>query len=219
MRIIITVIEITATVATLETQQPIIAAQSTARKTAALFRKKYLLASDSLIQLPVHQLLLTAQQKQQQSKKKRKDQESSFTKMQYEFLPHTADVKFIAYGKTLEEAFSNAALALTKVIVNPSEVKPKVEKTIEIESEDEKALLYDFLEQFLILLDIEDFLLNSVKEIKIDKKEKLKLKAVITGDTEIEKYEPDTHIKAVTYQEMEIKKEPGKVMLQVVLDL
>ena len=85
----------------------------------------------------------------------------------YKFLPHTADVKFRAYGKSLEEAFSNAALALTSVITDPSKVEAKVEKKISVSSEDEKALLYDFLEQFLILLDSEGFLLNSVKELKI----------------------------------------------------
>ncbi len=136
--------------------------------------------------------------------------------MKYEFLPHTADVKFRAYGKSIEEAFSNAALALTKVITDYNKVEANIEKTIEVESEDEKALLYDFLEQFLILLDSESFLLNSIKEIKIEGN---KLKAVIVGDTEIEKYKTETHIKAVTYQEMEIKKEKGKYMLQVVLDL
>ncbi len=134
----------------------------------------------------------------------------------YEFLPHTADVKFRAYGKTMEEAFSNAALALTKVITDPSKVEAMVEKKIEVSSEDEKALLYDFLEQFLILLDSESFLLNSIKEIKIEGNS---LKAVVVGDTELEKYETGTHIKAVTYQEMEIKKEKGQYMLQVVLDL
>jgi SHS2 domain-containing protein len=139
--------------------------------------------------------------------------------MKYEFLPHTADVKFRAYGATMEEAFSNAALALTEVITDYNKVEPNVEKTIEIESEDEKALLYDFLEQFIVLLDSESFLLNSVKDIKIEKGEGLKLKAVITGDTKLEKYKTETHIKAVTYQEMEIKKEKGKYMLQVVLDL
>jgi SHS2 domain-containing protein len=139
--------------------------------------------------------------------------------MKYEFFPHTADVKFRAYGKTLEEAFSNAALALTKVIVNPEDIEPKIKKIIEVEAEDEKALLYDFLEQFVILLDVEDFLLNSIEIMKIKKNGKLNLHAEIVGDTEISKYEPETHIKAVTYQEMEIKKEKGKVMLQVVLDL
>jgi SHS2 domain-containing protein len=139
--------------------------------------------------------------------------------MKYKFLPHTADVKFRAYGKTMEEAFSNAALALTAVITEPTKVKPKVKKTIAIESEDEKALLYDFLEQFLILLDTDNFLLNSVKKIKIGKNKKLTLKAEIAGDTELSKYKTETHIKAVTYQEMEIKKEKGKFMVQVVLDI
>ena len=136
--------------------------------------------------------------------------------MKYKFLPHTADVKFRAYGKSMEEAFSNAALALTAVITDPKKVKPRIKKTIAVESEDEKALLYDFLEQFIILLDTEDFLLNKVKSIKIDK---LSLKAEIVGDAGSEKYKPKTHIKAVTYQEMEIKKEKNSFILQVVLDL
>ena len=136
--------------------------------------------------------------------------------MRYEFFPHTADVKFRAYGKSLEEAFSNAALALTKIITDPDKVEAKIEKTIEVESEDEKALLYDFLEQFIILLDSEGFLLNSVKELKIENR---KLKADIVGDNELEKYETETHIKAVTYQEMEIKKEKDKYYVQVVIDI
>ena len=136
--------------------------------------------------------------------------------MRFEFLPHTADVKFRAYGRTMEEAFSNAALALTAVIVEPSQIKPRVKKKIKVVSEDEKALLYDFLEQFLILLDSEGFLLSSVKELKIGD---LKLKAKIVGDTELEKYKTETHIKAVTYQEMDIKKEKDRFILQVVLDI
>ena len=137
---------------------------------------------------------------------------------QYEFLPHTADVKFRAYGSTMAEAFSNAALALRE-IVTEDKVKGKIEKVISVESEDEKALLYDFLEQFLILLDSEDFLLGSVEELKIKKNEKFKLNAVVKGDTDLKKYKTETHIKAVTYQEMEIKKEKDRYMLQVILDL
>ncbi|MEE9525154.1 MAG: archease [Candidatus Woesearchaeota archaeon] len=134
---------------------------------------------------------------------------------QYEFLPHTADVKFRAYGKTMEEAFSNAALALAKIITD-DKVEENIEKEISVEAEDEKALLYDFLEQFLILIDSENFLLSKVKELKIDG---LKLKAKIVGDTELDKYEINTHIKAITYQEMEINKEKDKYMVQVIPDL
>lgn len=138
----------------------------------------------------------------------------------YKYLPHTADVKFRAYGKTLEESFANAALALTEVISDPKKIKANVKKTIKVESEDEKALLYDFLEQFLILIDTESFLLNKINKIKIKKTEaRLNLTAEISGDNKIKDYEIKTTIKAVTYQEMEIKKDNNKYMVQVVLDL
>jgi SHS2 domain-containing protein len=134
----------------------------------------------------------------------------------YEFLPHTADAKFRAYGKTLEEAFMNAAYAMTDVIIDHKKIKPTTEKTISVESENNEALLYDFLEQFLILLDSEGFLLNKVKELKINNN---KLTAKVTGDTHPEKYETETHIKAVTYQEMFIKEEKGQYVVQLIVDL
>lgn len=134
----------------------------------------------------------------------------------YEFLPHTADTKFRAYGKTLEEAFKNSAYAMTDVITDHKKVKPLVEKTIKVESENKESLLYDFLEQFLILQDSEGFLLNKIKELKIINN---KLTAKVLGDTHPEKYEITTHIKAVTYQEMLIKKEKDRFMIQVIVDI
>ena len=88
----------------------------------------------------------------------------------YKYLPHTADTKFQAYGKTLEEAFINSAYAMTDVITDHTKIKPTTEKSFEVESENKEALLYDFLEQFLILLDSESFLLSKIKELKIKNK-------------------------------------------------
>ena len=136
--------------------------------------------------------------------------------MSYKFLPHTADVKFQAQGKTLAEAFENCAYALTDTITDHKKIKPTTEKTIDIESENQESLLYDFLEQFLILLDSEGFLLNKIKSLKITEN---KLQATIVGDTHQENYEIDTHIKAVTYQEMFIKKQDNHYLIQVILDI
>ena len=135
---------------------------------------------------------------------------------QYKFLPHTADVKFQAQGKTLAQAFRNCAYALTDTITDHKKIKPTVEKIIKIESENQESLLYDFLEQFLILLDSEDFLLNKIKSLKITKN---KLTAKIIGDNKPKKYKINTHIKAVTYQEMFIKKQNNKYLIQVILDI
>jgi SHS2 domain-containing protein len=42
--------------------------------------------------------------------------------MDYEYLEHTADAQFIAYGQTLDEAFVNAARATFALIVDPGKV-------------------------------------------------------------------------------------------------
>lgn len=137
----------------------------------------------------------------------------------YIYLPHTADAKFQAYGKSLEEAFANAAYAMTDVITDHKKISNVIKKKLHVTSEDEKSLLYDFLEQFLILLDTEKFLLGKVIKITITQKKKLSLVAEISGDNHPEYYQTKTTIKAVTYQEMDIIKEKGKVILQVVVDV
>ncbi len=140
----------------------------------------------------------------------------------YEFLSHTADVKFKAYGKSLEKAFENAAYALTEVMIKPSKVKAKIKKKISVKSEDVKSLLYDFLEQFLILQDSEGFILNKIKKIEIDcdeEKGRSSLLAEVVGDNKIEAYDIDTHIKAVTYEDMLVEKSGGIYTLQVILDI
>jgi SHS2 domain-containing protein len=140
--------------------------------------------------------------------------------MKYKFFSHTADAKFQAYGESMEEAFSNAAEAMFSVMVDPSSIKPVYDETIKVEAQDSKALLYAFLEELLFLLDTKAFLLNSVKKLVIYKiDDKHTLEATLLGDINLQQYEIHGEVKAVTYNEMEIIEEEGKVTLQVVVDL
>lgn len=132
--------------------------------------------------------------------------------MKYKFLEHTADAKFQAFGKTLEEKFSNAALAMFSIMVDTKKVKPLIEKKINIKGEDKKSLLYNFLEELLFLLDTKLFLLNKVKKIKIENNS---LKAIVVGDSVKEEYKLSGEVKAVTYNDMEIT----NTFVQVVVDL
>lgn len=134
----------------------------------------------------------------------------------YRFLEHTADAKMQAYGKDLPEAFSNAAVGMFSLMFEPENVKPKIKKKISVKGNDQKALLYNWLEELLFLLDSENFVLHEVKKIRIKDN---KLEAEITGDTNSESYSSHGEVKAVTYNEMDIKEEPGKAVVQVVLDL
>ncbi|MBI2144784.1 archease [Candidatus Woesearchaeota archaeon] len=140
--------------------------------------------------------------------------------MKYEYLPHTADVKFKAYGKTLEEAFSNAAFALSNVMVETSKVEAVVKKDIEAEGEDLPSLLQQFLEQFIILLDTDNFFLSKIRKIKIsNRKGKYSLSAVVMGD-EARNYETiGPQVKACTYNSMFVKQEGPQWTVQVVIDI
>ncbi len=140
--------------------------------------------------------------------------------MKYKFLKHTADAKFQAYGKTLEEAFSNAAVAMFEVITKTGKIEKKLTKKIEVKAKDKEALLYKWLEELLFLLDTKFFMLNSIRNMKITRnKENYILKAEAIGDTFKEKYKLHGAVKAVTYEEMFIKEEKGKAIVQVVLDI
>ena len=134
--------------------------------------------------------------------------------MRYEYLEHTADIKFQAFGKTMKEAFSNSAYAMMNVIFE-EKVREKIIKKIKIKGIDEKSLLYNFLEEILFLLNTEFFLLSRIKKIEIKSKE---LTAELTGDNSKE-YKLGLDIKAVTYNDMFIKKEKDKFTIQVVIDI
>jgi SHS2 domain-containing protein len=137
----------------------------------------------------------------------------------YEYIPHTADVKFKAHGKTLEELFTNSALAMFNIMVETSRVKAKNEQIIKAEGADLQALLQTFLEQFLILIDTKNFFLSSIKKIEICKEGKYLLYAVAVGD-DAAKYETlGPLVKACTYNDMEIKQEGKHWMARVLVDI
>jgi len=50
----------------------------------------------------------------------------------YRFLEHTADAKFQAFGKTLEDAFCNAALATASLMWDWEEIEQNVKHPVEI---------------------------------------------------------------------------------------
>lgn len=139
----------------------------------------------------------------------------------YQFLEHTADAYIAAYGKNLAEAFENAALAMFDVITEVAKINPKVEDHVEVEAHDEYALLYTWLETLLVKFEIKRTLYSKFKVLSIAQvSDGFNLKAKIWG----EKYNPKKHlqkvgVKAVTYHQMEILKEPDKITLKFILDI
>ena len=139
----------------------------------------------------------------------------------FEFLEHTADILIAAHGQNMEEAFENAALAMFEVMTDSAKVDPEQEDSVEVEAEDEYALLYNWLEALLVKFEVNGMLYSKFKINTIqDTSESFKLNATIWG----EKFNPEKHaqkvaVKAVTYHRMEIIKEIDKVTLEFILDI
>jgi SHS2 domain-containing protein len=121
--------------------------------------------------------------------------------MSFEYLPHTADKKIHAKGNNLAEAFGEGALAVYNTIVKIKEIKPTKEKTIKVKSESKEALLYDFIDELLYIIDTEKFIGSKVKEVKLENN---KITITFKGD-DYTNYDHLGDVKAMTYSEMEIK--------------
>lgn len=137
----------------------------------------------------------------------------------FRYLHHTADAKFQAFGKSLEEAFSHAALAMVSLMWDPAKIEAGIECELKVSGRDKEQLLFNFLEDILFRLDSSSFLINSIKRIRIARdKNRLWLAAVLVGDTYSDKYETFGEVKAITYNEMKIKKNHS-FMVQAVVDM
>ncbi len=139
----------------------------------------------------------------------------------YNILPHTADGKFQAFGRTLEEAFGNAALAMASLMWDWRNVGAEISYPVEIQGKDREQLLVKFLSEIIYLVETEAFLLGAVAELSIRRKgDGYALKARFLGDDLSEEHEVYGVVKAVTYNEMRIEKtEDSGFLVQVVVDM
>ena len=139
----------------------------------------------------------------------------------FEFLEHTADVYIRAHGKTMEEAYENSALAMFEVMTDTDKITQMQEDTLDVEAEDQYALLYNWLEALLVKFETENMLYSKFQITNWEETdESFKFKAKIWG----EKFDPQKHpqrvgVKAVTYHRMVIIRERDQVVLEFILDI
>jgi SHS2 domain-containing protein len=141
---------------------------------------------------------------------------------QYDFLPHTADAKFRAYGRDLSGVFRNAARAMFAIMTDIEVIKPKLRFEIRLAARSEQAALFDFLDRLIFLLDTEGFLLKDaevhVAREKVEGNEKFVITGAIIGDYH-KGYEVSGSVKAVTYSDMSIEKTGKGLVATVVVDI
>ena len=139
----------------------------------------------------------------------------------FEFLEHTADVYIRAHGRTMEEAYENAALAMFETMNDSAKIAQTQEETVDVEAEDQYGLLYNWLEALLVKFETEGMLYSKFKITSWkETADSFRITAKVWG----EKFDPQKHpqkvaVKAVTYHRMVIIQEAERVVLEFILDI
>jgi|Deesub1362B_J571_1020462.scaffolds.fasta_scaffold00070_121 SHS2 domain-containing protein len=139
--------------------------------------------------------------------------------MSYEYFDHTADVGFIVRAESLERLFEESAEALMGIMLPLETIECKIHDSFSVTGDSLEDLLYDFLSEFLYLLDAENMIFKKF-EVEIDEGNPFKLFAKICG----EKVDPKRHIfesyvKAITYHGLEVKKRDDVWSAKVIVDI
>lgn len=122
----------------------------------------------------------------------------------YELIDHTADVGLKAYGKSLSEAYQNAAKGMFDIITDKSEIENIGQYDIDLSADDLEQLLVDWLSELLYLHSAKNLVFGFFN-VELDEKNK-KLSAKIFGEKlNMSKHKAGAEIKAVTYHMLEVK--------------
>lgn len=121
-------------------------------------------------------------------------------------------------GNTLEEAFENAGISVVDTMIDINSVEEKTCKKIEINAKDLNNLLYNWLEEIIILTITDGFAAKRFS-VKLTKNDGYGLVANINGEEiDFKKHHFKLEIKSPTFHLMEIKQEKP-ITMRFLLDL
>lgn len=134
---------------------------------------------------------------------------------------HTADVLIEAWGRTLEEAFEESALAVYEVITDTGKVKPLNRVDLEVEGFDLENLLYRWVEEMLLYTDSEGMVFGLFRVCRIEETgDGYRIVSSAWGERfDPERHEHRTIVKAMTYAQMSISREGDCWRITFVVDI
>jgi protein archease len=134
-----------------------------------------------------------------------------------EHFPHEADMGIRGFGYTREQAFEQAALALTSVISDPQNIAPRDAVAIHCEAPDQELLFVDWLNALVYEMATRH-LLFSRYTVQIDG---TRLTATAWGEPlDITRHQPAVEVKGATYTGLRVAQEPdGTWVAQCVVDV
>lgn len=144
----------------------------------------------------------------------------------FEVVPHTADLKIRVFGKTREELFANALIGMfqsTRPIAPECHYDERerlvcpalpISRDIGVNSMDLESLLVDFLSDALYLSDVHN---EAYLAVNIDALSDNGITAQVKGIA-IKGFE-ESEIKGVTYHDLKIEQKDGLWQTEIVFDI
>jgi len=138
-------------------------------------------------------------------------------KPKWEHFEHQADIGIRGTGRTMAEAFEQAAVAMTAVIALPDRIFPRVAIRVHCEAPDRELLLADWLNAILREMSTLRMLFSRF-EVTVSGNI---LEAVLHGETlDPERHEPAVEVKGATYFKLSVgQDEEGNWTAQCVVDV
>lgn len=137
-------------------------------------------------------------------------------KNSWEHFNHQADIGIRGIGATKEQAFEQAATAMTAVIAEPDTVEAAEMVQIDCEAADVELLFVEFLNKLLYEMDIREMLFSRF-EVKI---EAGWLTARAWGEKlDVARHAPAVEVKAATYSCLSVRKDGVRWVAQCVVDV
>ena len=120
-------------------------------------------------------------------------------------------------GNTREQAFEQAAIALTSVICDTAAIHPREAVAIQCQAPDDELLLVDWLNAIVYAMATRKLLFGRF-EVQIHDRQ---LTATAWGEPlEMARHEPTVEIKGATYTALRVAHEPdGRWIAQCVVDV
>ncbi len=127
-----------------------------------------------------------------------------------------ADVGFEVWADTIEGLFVEAARALYDIMVDVNKVDPKEKREVNLNAPNLEMLMHSWLSELLFITDVEGLVFSKF-DVKIEGNE---LEAICYGEPiDVEKHNPKTEVKAITYHRFSVTREDGFWKATVIVDL
>jgi SHS2 domain-containing protein len=135
----------------------------------------------------------------------------------WEHYSHPADMGIRGFGATKEEAFSQAAMALTAVITDLKTVEPKEMVEINCHEQDDELLFISWLNALIYEIATRHMLFG---KFNISIKDR-QLRAKAWGEKiNLKKHSPAVEVKAATYADLKVQQDKsGNWLAQCIVDV